>query len=772
MHIFILCLVFASASAPLLAQTIAGIVLDKTTESPLPGAVVDLPDLHYGAITDAQGFFSIKNLAPRRYSVRIRCLGYDEEVLPDVLVTNGKDSDLKIFLEEASQAVAGVVISGTNKAKPVNRLAKASAIALNPENIARFSGSRGNVARMAGSFAGVGATDDFQNNLVVRGNTPTGLLWRLEGVPIPNPGHLSTYGNSGGSFSALNPNLLGQSDFLTGAFPSEYGNTIAAVMDMAFRTGNKERYEFTAQVGAWSGVETLAEGPLWRKQNGSFVVGYRYSFVDLLKNLGARVGGNYVPQYQDLNWKFDAGKGKHRLSFFGLSGASHIFVQGKDVDPENPYHPTNADSELRSNLSINGVRYQLLIDSQSFWRTTVAYCYNRLKDEGWKVSPTGDRTLESTGSNREDGLRLSSLWQRRQTKRITLRAGIQMQSTRIDTRLLVQRQTSEFVPVRNYRGNLSLFEGFAQMQYKVKKRYSVNIGAHLQHLPLNGETRVEPRGTLKLKLPKDNDLILACGLYSQTLPLAALFFTTDDGTAPNHALNLLRSRQGVLAWAKKWDGGWRLRAEAYLQWQTKAPVHQQPDGYSLLNYGNDFYNWDFANLTSTGTGRNYGLEWTLTKTYQNGFYGLFTLSLFQSEYRGSDGVWRNTAFNNQYIGNILLGKEWPIRKNLRLTLDTKCNLSGGYWFTPLDLAKSIASGQEVFDETQPYSLQYPTFFRWDAKAGLRYDTRRITHHFFLDFTNLTNRRNVYGYRYFAGASGFSVQQQLGFTPDFVYRVQF
>lgn len=762
------------AGLDLSAQTIRGVVLDKITESPLPGALVDLPDLAVarGAVTDVNGIFVIKDLEPGRYQVRVRYLGFDDEVLPDVLVTSGKDADLQILLEEATQSIQAVTISGTNKVKPVNRLAKVSAIALNPESVERYSGGRGNIARMAGNFAGIGATDDYQNNLVVRGNSPTGLLWRLEGVPIPNPGHLSTYGNTGGSFNALNPNLLGQSDFLTGAFPAEFGNTIAGVMDMNYRTGNKEKMEFMAQIGAWSGAEAMAEGPLLRKQNGSFLVGYRYSFVDLLHSLGASAGGNYVPQYQDLNWKFDFGKGRHRFALFGLTGTSHILVRGADVDPENPYHPTTRDSELGSTLAIAGLKYQVLLDSVSYWRTVVAYSYNKLNSKGWNLGSNGDRTQWLDEANREDGLRISSLWQRRQSKPLTLRAGVLVQGAGIDTRLLVRRETPDYVPVRDYNGALWLYEGFAQMQYKVKKRYSVNLGLHSQYLPLSGKTSVEPRAALKFKLPNDNDLILAYGYHSQTAAPAALFFVDADSTTPNHKLDFLRSQQGVLAWAKKWESGWRLRAEAYYQYQTKVPVRNYPAGFSLLNFGSSFSIWDFSDLESSGKGRNYGLELSLTKVYKDGFYGLFTASLFQSEYRGSDGIWRNTAFNSQYILNALLGREFAVGDHLVLTADTKISASGGRWFTPIDLMQSEEFGDEVYDESRPYSRQYPGFFRWDAKVGLRYNARRLTHHVYLDFTNLTNKRNVYAYRYFQGTDKISTQYQLGFTPDFVYRVEF
>ena len=757
------------------AQTIRGLVLDKITEAPLTGATVDLPGLAEprGAVTDTAGWFVIKNLLPGRYAVRVRYLGYEDEQLPDVLVTNGKDADLRFLMEEGGQAIQAVVISGTKKSKPVNKLAKVSAIALNPETVARYSGGRSNIARMAANFAGIGATDDYQNNLVVRGNSPTGLLWRLEGVPIPNPSHLSTYGNSGGSFNALNPNLLAQSDFLTGAFPAEFGNTIAGVMDMNFRAGNKERYEFTGQIGAWSGVEAMAEGPVWKKQNGSFVAGYRYSFVDLLQGLGARVGGDYVPQYQDLNWKFDLGKGRHRVGFFGLAGQSHILVKGESVDPENPYHPPTEDSELSGSLVVLGMRHQVMLDSVSFFRTVVSFSTNATNSKGWNLDDNGGRTQWLDESDLSESLRLSSLWQRRHTKRLTLRAGVLLQSASVDTRLLTRQETPDYIPVRDFEGRFWLLETFAQMQYKVKKRYSVNLGLHSQYLPLTGYATLEPRAALKLKLPDGNDIILAYGYHAQTPATAALFFTTPDGASPNRQLDFLYSHQGVIAWEKKFSAEWRLRAEAYFQWQNRVPVRNSPDGFSLLNFGSDFNIWDFSNLQSTGFGKNYGLEMTLTKVYKNGFYALFTSSLFQSEYQGSDQIWRNTAFNSQYIANALLGKEFPLKKHWTFVTDTKISLAGGRWYTPIDLEKSMAAGAEIYDESQPFSLQYPAFFRWDAKIGLRYDARRrITHHLLLDFTNLTNRRNVYAYRYFRGNNAISTQYQLGFTPDFVYRIQF
>jgi hypothetical protein len=277
---------------------------------------------------------------------------------------------------------------------------------------------------------------------------------------------------------------------------------------------------------------------------------------------------------------------------------------------------------------------------------------------------------------------------------------------------------------------------------------------------------------LKLKLPDDNDLVLAYGYHSQLPVLQALLFTDTAGVLVNRDLDFIRSHQGGIAWTRKWPASWNSRVEAYYQWQTNIPVQRMPGGFSLANAGASYYSDQPSPMLSRGHGANYGLELTLNRTYKHGFYTLLTGSLFESRYEGSDGVWRNTAFNTGYILNVLLGKEIRLGSRTTLTLDGKFSTSGGRWYTPIDLNQSMAIGQELEDENRPFSQQYPAFLRLDAKAGVRFNTRRYTHTVFLDVTNVTNRKNVYAYRYFKNDTLVRTQYQLGLTPDFVYRVQF
>ena len=320
-------------------QSITGTIQDQQSEMLLIGAAIELisDDQPKGTVTDENGYFKMENIKPGRYDLRVSYLGYETKTIPNVEVTSGKSVVLTIQLSESFERLDEVVVKANkDKSKTVNELATVSARTFSVEEVTRYSGGRMDVGRLAANFAGVSTTNDARNDIVIRGNAPTGVLWRLEGIPIPNPNHYSTLGTTGGPVSALNPNLLKNSDFLTSAFPSEYGNALSGVFDLGFRNGNKEENEYMFQLGAVSGLEFMAEGPLNEKKNSSYIVAGRYSFIGLASEAGLDIGTNATPDYQDLAFKVDFGNSNFgKFTLFGVGGRSDIAFFHDELDEED-----------------------------------------------------------------------------------------------------------------------------------------------------------------------------------------------------------------------------------------------------------------------------------------------------------------------------------------------------------------------------------------------------------------------------------------------------
>ena len=364
-------------------QQFKGSVKDLDTELGLEGVNVILLDENNqytpnGVITDAEGKFSMENVPLGRQSFEIRYLGYKTKILPALIIQAGKVPVVEVFLEEDLEQLEEVVVQ-LSEAKSVtgklNKMAVNSVQQFDVETIERFSGGRRDLARLARSYAGVLNTDDSRNDILVRGNSPSGVLWRLEGVPIPNPNHFAVAGTTGGPVSALNINLLKRSNFLRGAFPAEYGDVTSGVFDVYFRSGNFDTTEITAQIHATGGLELEMEGPLKKGSDKSYVVSYRYALTSL--NI-IPIGTNAIPNYQDLSFKLDLGKvAGGQLSLFGIGGTSSIDFLSDETDEDDLFANPNEDLYNRSKLAILGINYKMYLNDRSYLRSTLAYTGSR-----------------------------------------------------------------------------------------------------------------------------------------------------------------------------------------------------------------------------------------------------------------------------------------------------------------------------------------------------------------------------------------------------------
>ena len=335
--ILIACILIAFAivaTSQDISQNITGTIRDNVTGEPIIGANIVLVGSSpiIGAVSDINGHFILENVAIGFISVKISFVGYKTVEIQNRELRPGKILDLTIFMEEMVITGKEVVISGAiDKKGTINTMTSVSSRTFTVDETRRYAGSRGDVARMASNYAGVQVASDSRNDIVIRGNSPSGLQWRLDGMEIPNPNHYGAFGTTGGPVSILNNNQLDNSDFLTGAFPAEYGNSLSGVFDLRLKNGNSTEYEFMGMIG-FNGFELGAEGPISKKSNASFIANYRYSTMEIFDLIGMSFGtGTAVPKYQDFSFKINIPTKKAgNFSFYGMGGKSKIdFLDSK-----------------------------------------------------------------------------------------------------------------------------------------------------------------------------------------------------------------------------------------------------------------------------------------------------------------------------------------------------------------------------------------------------------------------------------------------------------
>ena len=762
-------------------SAISGVVTDAQSGYPLPGVtlVVANTDPLLGAVTDIDGRFRIGNVPVGRHQLTATSIGYEPRTLSNLLVTSARDLQLNIALTESIVVIEGAeVIAEDDKARPKNEMALISARSFTVEEAMRYSGSLQDPSRMAQNFAGVSNASDDRNDIIIRGNSPTGVLWRMEGIDIPSPNHFSAFGTTGGPVSMLNINNLANSDFLTGAFPAGYGNALAGVFDLSIRNGNKDNYEFLGQVG-FNGFEFGAEGPLNIGRNGSFLVNYRYSTLEVFNALGIEFGtGSAIPQYQDLTMKIDIPTAKAgRFGFFAVGGTSYIEFLASDATDNNLFSSSAEDTRFGSTTGWAGFTHDFFFNEKTKSRFIVAGSHvatNGNIDSLSLVDGSPQRVFGTNNALNRYTAKLEVTSKR--NARNTLRAGMQADVYGIDFLDSVRVAPQTFFYRANIDEQALLTQAYANWMHRAGERLTFNVGVHSQLFFLNDAAALEPRLGASYKVGQSGNINFGAGLHSQMQPLP-VYFNRDriggvEGVLRNNQLGFNRAAHAVLGYDRSVTQHFRIKTEVYYQHLFNIAVDREATPFSMLNAGTDFTMPFNGDLVNEGTGENYGVELTLERFFHRGFYALATASLFESTYKGSDGVERSTAFNSNYVFNALGGKEWTIGERNSFAIDTRVTYAGGQRFSPIDLEASIAENREVRIDDLAFTEQYSAYFRWDLKFTFRMNRAKYAQQWSVDLRNLTNNPNIFSENFNARSGQLETRYQIGFFPDIQYRIYF
>ena len=779
--------IFCSLELFAQTQTVAGNIVDEASHAPLPGAVVTLlnSDPQKGAVADESGRFRIDSVPVGRRSFRISYMSYEPKVLSDAEVTAGKEVVLNISLQESLHALQEVTVvydRSKDKNHTLNDMATVSARSFNVDETNRYAGSLNDPSRMAANFAGIVAGNDSRNDIVVRGNSPTGMLWNIDGLNTPNPNHFGALNSTGGPVSMINNNNIDKSDFFTGAFPAQYGNALAGVFDLHLRDGNRDKPEYVAQIG-FNGFEFGAEGPIGANKNTTYLINYRYSTLAVFKALNLNLGtGNSVPLYQDVNYKITSHLSKRtRVTLFGIAGASSINFLGKDVDTTKPdlYSGNDPFQNMYTKYysTITGASLEFQASKNTSSKLELGYCTTSEQYNMDSISNVTGATYPSQAAKFNTG-KFSASWNvmHKFSAKDNLQAGVSYDNTSFDLMNKLEYPGLPDLVHVNQTGSLSLAQAYAQWKHRFSKNLALTAGVHYQYLDLNGAAAIEPRAGLKYTFNSRHSIGLGYGLHNQEQEIYSYFVQTPGpaGAAfTNHDLGFTRSNHYVASYDLNITSTMRLKLEAYYQYLDKVPVTAFSSSYSALNYGISFAPPDQDSLVNKGTGYNRGAELTLEHFLTKGFYFLVTASYIDSRYKGSDGLERNTAFNTGYVLNILAGKDFKLRKEGRLiNVNFKVSTIGGRYLTPLDMPASIATGSSVYDDAHAYSQKLPDYFRADLKISYKREFRRSTMEFALELENVTNHQNVFSQTYNSRDHVIANNYQQGFFPVPLFRYTF
>jgi hypothetical protein len=753
---------FPSYSQPL-TSSISGIVRDNVSRKGVEGALVYLAGKGdtLSVITDVQGRFILSDVAAGRYITSVHSLGYETDA-QETLVITGKVTIIEFSLHEKVTELEELTV----QSRPTN-ITEQGSISLPIEKVMRMPANFFDPVRMLSSYPGVVATNDQANNIVVKGNSPTGLLWRLNGMDIVNPNHLANAGTfndkptaNGGGVNILSAQMLDRTDFYGGTMPARYGNLTSAALDMTLRTGNSTKREYTAQASL-IGLDFAAEGPIGKNNSASYLANYRYSTVGLLSQMGVNFGGEAI-NFQDFSFNVNTKTGERgSLSFFGFGGISSNVFKAKD-ETEWEVDKDRFTIKYSNKTYALGTRFDLALKKSFGFSSGVTISGNDQTRNAESV-PTPQLPLQRSDYMSKRTLvsgfaaltgKLSSL--------ISTEFGVMVNfyDDEIRSNELLPSQS---IIVGGSEGSV-LLQPYAQVALRTE-RFTASLGGRYMYSTLNA-TALDPRVNLQYQILPASNISLTFGQMSQMLAPGVYLM-------PQNSVGLSRQflkRKFVELGHMTQLDNWKINSTIFYHFYDDVPVSMN-NNFSVLNYVEGIVT---EALTPMGTGSNRGITVQAERSFVSGFYLLTGASVYKSVYTAQDGIERPTKFDGKYSLMLTGGREWnkEVKGNNRsFGVHGRMLYMGGQRETPINENLSRGLGTTAYlGSTNSLSLK--DYMRFDLRLSWRKDKKNYTRTVALDIQNVAGIKNEAFMYYDAFQGKVVTQYQVGFIPVLVYRIDF
>lgn len=759
------------SNAQTVTQTISGKVFDNLTKESIPFATVVIKDSDpiIGTVSDEDGNFLLPAINVGRHTILISMVGYDTYEIKELLLRSGQITDLKIGMIQSTAKLDEIVVR-VNKSTPLNSMATVSARQFSVEETQRYAGGMDDPARLTTSFAGVANPSLSSNGISVRGNNPDGLLWRIDGVEVPNPNHFANLTISGGGLmSAISNQMMRNSDFYTGAFPAEYGNASSGVFDIKLREGNANKRQYAFEAGLL-GVGAMAQGPFSKKSDATYLVNYRYSTMALLGAMLPDDAG--LLKYQDLAFKTNfPTKKSGTFSFWGIGTLDGVDTNAED-STEWESNSDRDNSQTSMYMYATAFSHKISLPNNAFLNSSVSYSGSGLDFVEERLDYEMQAHPQSFAQNNSSRLTIQSEFTKRFGERHSNSTGIRYNKLSFD--IDVEQSPAEGeepVQISDQTGSSDFIQLYSQSQITLMPGLDLNLGVNAQYLMLNDNSSIEPRIGLKYNINSNQSLGFAYGLHSR-LEQLSVYFVSDNGTTPNKDLDFMKSAHYVFSYNAKLSDNLHFSIEPYYQQHSNVPV--SPESYiSTLNNNNSlFFN---EVLVSDGTGRNMGVDITLEKFMSKGYYYMLTASIFNSKYVAADGIERNTRFNRNFVFNIMAGKEWTLRKNNSISANLRLNYLGGNRIEEIDMDASLQQQDVVYGETDgnlSFNRKFDDLPMWSFTLSYRKNKPKHSSVWSLQILNASGTEE-YSYDYYnLKTNQIETRYDGVIIPNITYKIEF
>lgn len=758
-------------------QNVKGKVVNSFTKSPIENVVVTLhvdQDEFQKAYTNAAGDYLFVEVPLGIYTVSFAHLEYESFVFPVVELYSSRETIIDVSLTQRVNELKDVVIS-VNKDRSANNndMTTLSTKTIYTQDMSKIAGSLDDPIRVAGTLPGVTADAAFSENFIsIRGNSPRGLKYSIDGVELPNPNHFARIGSSGGTFTIFSMSLIDKSDFFTGAFPAEYSDALSGIFDVNFRKGNSSAHLFAIKAGTL-GLDFCAEGPLSKNKKSTYIVNYRYATVGLARAIGYPT----QPTYQDLSFNLNFALNKGSIKVFGMGGSSDrkriavadSLVWEGDVDRFNLV--------LHSETVTLGATYEQNLNDKSGLKATLLGSFTNQIDNKKYLLDNYSEIVRSINQYKAIPISFSLQHKYKFSNKHYNKSGVSVNHTQHNWDVMKYNFETFSVDTNvTGLGSSITFKAFSQSKFIVNDKLIINVGVSYLNYSVNKDNSIEPRVGITYINNKKQRFSLAVGKHSQIEHFATYMFkerdTIGNVSFPNKNLQFIKAYHYIAGFKTKLFKNHHFTAEAYYQQLFDVPIARE-GSYSIINISELE---DIRPLTNNGKGYNYGLDVGLERFSSKGLYYMINASYFRSHYLAADNVWRSTEFDQQFNVRFLAGKEYIVgeKKDKKNYVGWNTNIAyvGGRPYTPIDIDASIAAYETIYDEARAFSLREKNLLFLDVTFTYKINKPKRTAVWSLQIKNIFSNGNAI-YREYDRVLGKEVTvPSSSFFPNLSYKIEF